>query len=104
MTLLLSVEMALRRVLDVLHGGVGAREEQRLVPAVTPTDDVRRTAVDAPHFEHFAITVRVSDAMSPDHDAITHARVHGVLLRGSDDIVGPSARWRVGPKVTVGVG
>jgi hypothetical protein len=104
MTLLLSVEMALRSVLEVLHGGVGAREEQRLVPAGTPTDDVRRTALAAPHFEHFAIAGRLSDAMPPDHDAVTHARSHGVLLLGSDDIVGPSARCPVGPKVTVGVG
>ena len=82
---------------------VAAREEQRLVSAVTSGNDVRRMAVVPPHVVHFAITVRLSDAMSPDHDAITHARAHGFLLLGSDDIVVPSARRRVGPKVTTGV-
>lgn len=80
MTLLLSVKMSRRRVVDVFHDGIGAREEQRLMPPVTPTDDIRRTTVFAPHLEHFTNPVRFSDAMSPDHDAITHARSHGALL------------------------
>jgi hypothetical protein len=87
MTLFLSFEMSIRRVIELLHDGVSAGAEQRLGPGVTPADDVRRTAIDAPHFEHFTVTVRLSDAMSPDHNAITHTRSHGVLLFGSEHIV-----------------
>jgi hypothetical protein len=67
-------------VLDVLHGCVGAGEEHRLVTALTPANDVRRTAVGAHHFEHLAIAVRLSDPVAPNHNAITHARAHGALL------------------------
>ena len=79
-------------MVDVLYGGVGAREEQRLMPAMTPPDKVRRTAVDAPHFEHFTITIRFSDTMPLDHDVITNGRSHGVLLFRSDCIVDPTTR------------
>ena len=77
------IELSLRHVVEVLHGGVGTREEQRLVPVGTPTDDIRRTAIDASHLEHFTLTVRLTDVMSPDHDPIAHARSHGVLLLSS---------------------
>jgi len=68
-----------RRVLEVLKGGVHAGKEQCLVASVAPSHEIRRPAALAPHFKNLAVTVRFTDAMAPDHDAITHARVQGIL-------------------------
>src|SRR5215207_10210573 len=68
--------------LDVFGLGVRAGEQQGLVAAVRPADDVRGGAILAPDLHDLARVVRVAHVMAPDHDAITDVRSHVPLLLG----------------------
>jgi hypothetical protein len=61
-----------------VDGRVGAGKEQRLVAPLAPTNAVRRSTV-LTDLKHFAVAVRLTDAVTLDHDAITRASAHSDL-------------------------
>jgi hypothetical protein len=67
-------------VFVVLHGGIGAREEEGVVFAVFPTHNVRRFSICTLHFYDLAVAIRLSDPVAVDHNAISYARTHDVHL------------------------
>src|SRR5690348_928596 len=65
--------LARRRVLEMLHHGVGPWVQDRLMAAIGPAHDVGRAAVGPAHLEHLTIAVRIIAVATPDSDAITHS-------------------------------
>jgi hypothetical protein len=57
---------------------VEAGKEKRLVAALAPTNAIRRSTVFT-DLEHFTVAVRLTDAVTLDHDAITRASAHSDL-------------------------
>ena len=66
----------MRLMLEVLHAGIGAGEEQSLVVRILPTHHVRRSSFFATHFENFTIPIRLTDAVAPNNDSITDCCYH----------------------------
>jgi hypothetical protein len=69
-------------VRDVLDRGIGAREEEALVPVVVPADEVGRSTVLAADLEDLGIAVGFADVMTLDDQPVSNVRVHeGPLVR-----------------------
>src|SRR5512133_179881 len=66
------------RVWNVFDHGIGAGKEQRLVAAVAPPHAVRWFTIVA-DLQHFAVAVRLTDAMALDNDPITRTGSHSDL-------------------------
>ena len=68
---------------------------------VSPPHEERRPALRTSHLEDLAVTIRFTDAVTLDHDSVTHGCTHGRSPFGRGSIVSLSDS-RVGPKVTLG--
>jgi hypothetical protein len=60
----------------VLDCGVRAREEERLVPGISPADHVRRTTIWSVDLEHEGISIGFTDMMTLHDEAITNCCFH----------------------------
>jgi len=76
-------------LLEVFHHGIWTGEEETLAATVLPPNNER--PFGTAHFEHFAISVRLTHVMAPNDDSITDACAHDlrpsvmfIVDRGAD--------------------
>jgi hypothetical protein len=60
----------------VLDEGIRARKEESFVAVVTPSDEVRRTAVVAMHLKDLCVPIGFTHMMTLDDQPVTNHRPH----------------------------
>jgi hypothetical protein len=93
----------LQCVLEVLDLCVGSGKEEALMTTVLPTDHIWRTATRVAYSQHLTITVVFADVVGPDHDAVSNAGTHALLL-SDPPILTPRDLCGLGPKVSISLG